>query len=72
MAEKKLVEIAEQNAIFDGKPDFMPMGAVISLLNYNAYGGTRADLREAIEYEEMDNPKRYRVQLHLYIEELDE
>jgi hypothetical protein len=67
---KKLIEIMEQDAVFDGKPDFMPLGAVVNLLNYNSYGGTPSDLQEAIDTQEMDNPKRYRVQIHVYVEEL--
>lgn len=67
---KELIHIMEQDAVFDGAPDFMPLGAVINLLNYKSYGGTQKDLEEAKSLGEMDNPKRYRVQLHLYIEEL--
>jgi len=70
MGDKKLIEIMEQDAVFDGKPDFMPLGAVINLLNYNAYGGTPNDLQEAKDTGELENPKRYRVQVHIYAEEL--
>lgn len=68
-SKMKLAEIAEQDAVFDGEPDFMPIGAVMNLLNYNAYGGTWADQAEARESGDMNNPIRYRVRVTVeYVE----
>ena len=71
MSEKVCIEIVEQTAIFDGRPEFsLPLAAVVNLLNFHSFGGTTNDLKEALADKSIDNPKRYRVSLHLYCEEL--
>ena len=65
----EIIEVVEQAAIFDGKPNLYPLSAAISLINHNAYGGTLKDLQEAKE-DGLLNPKRYNVRLVLSIEEL--
>lgn len=62
-------EIVEQDAIFDGEPDFLPLSAAISLMNHNSYGGTEGDLVWALS-EGMEKPKRYKVRLILEVEEI--
>ena len=69
MSKKELKEVLEQDAIFDGKPKLIPLGALMNLQNWYAEGGTPHDMRQAKGY--MKNPKRYRIQLHLYVEELE-
>jgi len=64
MSKNKLITVMEQEAIFDGKPDFMPMSALINLLNHNSWG-------DDDDTSDLVNPKRYKVQLHLYVEEVD-
>ena len=65
------VDIVEQTAIFDGRPEFsLPLTAVVNLLNFHSFGGTPDHMKEALADESIDNPKRYRVSLHLYCEEL--
>jgi len=61
-------DIIEQNAIFDGEPDFLPFAACLYLLNHNSFGGTPKDFKEAKE--ELDNPRRYRVRLTLEYEDI--
>lgn len=68
MNDKSLIGSVEQTAIYDGEPEFIPMPALIDLLNYHSDGGTPSDLEQAKRY--MKNPKRYRVQLRLYVEEI--
>lgn len=71
MSEKVCVDIVEQSAIFDGKPEFsLPLAAVVNLLNFHGYGGTPKDLQEAIEDPSISDPRRYRVTLRLDYEEL--
>lgn len=67
----KLIEIVQQDAIYDGEPQLMPLGALVNLLNYHASGGTPKDLDEAKSSGEFKSPKRYRVQLHLYVGEVE-
>lgn len=64
----ELKEILEQDAIFDGKLDLMPMSLAINILNHNSWGGTPDDMREAAK--EIDNPRRYRITLALYVEDV--
>ncbi len=66
----QLVDVWEQNAVFDGKPDFMPGSLVMNVLNHNAYGGTRSDAKEAAENGEMANPKLFRVRVKVEVEEI--
>jgi len=71
MGEKICVDIVEQSAIFDGKPEFsVPLAAVINLLNFHAFGGTPGDLEDAKMEGDMTDPRRYRVTLRLDCEEL--
>ena len=57
MGEKICVDIVEQSAIFDGKPEFsLPLAAVIGLLNFHAHGGTPKDLQDAIEDQSISDP----------------
>lgn len=71
MSEKVCVDIVEQCAIFDGKPEFsLPLAAVVNLLNFHSFGGTPCDMEEATRDKDIDNPKRYRVTLRLDYEEL--
>jgi len=71
--EKRIYSVTEQDAIFDGEPDFMPQGAVMNLLNYNSAGGTAEDYEEVIccpdDYG-MENPKRYRVTMVIHVQEI--
>ena len=66
----KIVEVAEQNAVFDGKPDFMPMGLVMNVLNYNSYGGTGVAVVAAKAEGEMDDPRLFRVRVTVEVEEV--
>jgi len=71
MGEKTCVDIVEQCAIFDGKPDFsVPLSAAINLLNFYSFGGTPDDMDVAVKDKNIDNPKRYKVTLRLDYEEL--
>ena len=70
-SENRLVDVAQQDAIFDGRPNFASLYDVINKLNQHAAGGTPKDLERIKKQGKMENPKRYRVQLHLYVEELE-
>lgn len=58
-----LHEIAEQDAIFDGKPDFLPSGLIINVLNHNAIGGSEEDMKNVRQYAR--NPVRYKVRVSI-------
>ena len=65
------VDIVEQTAIFDGRPEFsLPLAAVVNLLNFHSFGGTPNDMKKVLADKSICNPKKYRVSLHLYCEEL--
>lgn len=63
----KLVEVCEQNAVFDGKPNFMPMNLVMNVLNHNAYGGTRQDAKDAADTGEMADPRLFTVRVKVEV-----
>ena len=66
----KLMDVWEQNAVFDGEPDFMDGSLVMNVLNHNAYGGTRKDVENAAETGEMARPKLFRVRVTIEAEEI--
>jgi hypothetical protein len=71
MGEKICVDIVEQNAVFNGKPEFsLPLAAAINLLNFHGFGGTPKDMQKAIEDPCVSDPRLYRVTLRLDYEEL--
>ena len=65
-----IIDIVEQHAIYDGKPNLQPLGMAINMLNYHAFGGSPNDLIEAKKDRSLENPKRYKVKLTLSIEEV--
>ena len=69
--EKECIDIVEQMAIFDRKPQFsLPLAAVINLLNFHSFGGTPSDMKEVLQDKSIKDPKRYKVTLSLYCEEI--
>ena len=71
MSEKICVDIVEQTAIFDGRPEFsLPLCAVINLLNFHSFGGTPNDMKEVLQDKSIKDPKRYKVTLSLHCEEI--
>lgn len=66
----KEIEVWEQNAVFDGRPDFVDGSLVMNVLNHNSYGGTRQDVVDAAENGDMENPKLFRVRVSVHIEEI--
>jgi hypothetical protein len=69
MSKKQIIDVVEQSAIFDGKPDFPPLSMAIYLMNHYSFGGSPQDLAAAAN--ELENPKRYKVRLILEVEELN-
>jgi hypothetical protein len=57
-------EIAEQMAIFDGKPRFMDMSAVINLLNHYSYPSVKDVLEDG------GKPVKYKVRIIVETEEI--
>lgn len=70
MSKKYTHDIIQQNAIFDGKPDFIPTSAAICLLNHHSYGGTPNDFKEAVEDDQLEDPRRYKVTMTIEVEEI--
>lgn len=69
---KEIIQVVEQNAIYeDPKRELMPGGLLVSVLNHNAYGGTRNDLKEGRESGELGpSAKLYRTRVVIEIEEI--
>ena len=66
----QLMDVFEQIAVFDGKPDFMDGSLVMNVLNHKSYGGTRRDAEAAAETGEMACPKLFRVRVTIEVEEI--
>lgn len=66
----KLIDLWEQYAVFDGKPDFMAGSLVMNVLNHNAYGCSIKDVEMAAETGEMSEPKLFKVRVCIYAEEI--
>lgn len=68
---KQIVEIVEQNAIYDKRKEFMSGSLLINILNHNAYGGTKQDLAEGIASGELSSEaKLYKTRIIIEVEEI--
>lgn len=67
-----LEHVMQQDAIFDGRPEFVDVSLVMNVLNHNSFGGTKRELLEMranpINYPNMHGLKRYKVTICVYAE----
>lgn len=77
MPDAKFIEhVMQQDAIFDGRPEFVDVSLVMNVLNHNSFGGTKKDLLE-MRASPQDFParhglKRYKVTICVYAEPYNE
>jgi hypothetical protein len=74
LESKYVVQVLEQDAIYDGEPQFaVDLGMLMYMLNYHSLGGTQQDLEEVrqnpAEFGVVDAArlKRYTTTLALYV-----
>jgi len=70
--KKQIVDIIEQNAVYDGKYNFPPTSMLITLLNHYCYGGTKADMEEGKQSGELLNPVRYKTRIIIEVEQYED
>lgn len=70
--EWTIAYVGQQMAIFDQRPDFMPIGLIVQTVNYNAFGGSsRTDLDEARE-DGYENPRVFEVRVTVEYKDVTE
>lgn len=68
---KKVIHaVLEQNAIYDGKPDFIDVGLLIYTLNHRAFGGTEEEFELAKG--QLDDPKMYKTRVIIEYEGIED
>jgi hypothetical protein len=55
--------VIDRNVIFDGEPNFMPDGMIISTLNHHSLGASAYDFTFANNDMSLGRPTRFKVQL---------
>lgn len=70
MVNKVIHDIVEQNAVYDGKPEFPPCTMLMSILNHYCIGGTASEAALLRDSGEAENAKLYKVRIIIETEEL--